>query len=69
MNAQILESYNTPYAFKTVAVPQVSSQHDVLIKVDAAGYDINLEMRMSIIRLTLTTPDTAILMLYLLPDK
>jgi hypothetical protein len=43
MKAQILESYNTPYTFKTVTVPQVSSEHDILIRVDAAGYDINLE--------------------------
>lgn len=38
MQAQILEAFNTPYSFKTVSVPKISSEHDILLKVDAAGY-------------------------------
>lgn len=37
MRAQVLEAYNTPYAFKTLPVPDFASEHDLLIKVDAAG--------------------------------
>ena len=70
MNAQILESYNTPYEFKTVDVPQVSSEHDILVKVDAAGYDTNLDACMWMLRLTSTThPAIAIPTLYWLPGK
>ncbi|KAG7288436.1 hypothetical protein NEMBOFW57_004787 [Staphylotrichum longicolle] len=40
MKAQSLEAYNTPYALRSVPVPTLnsSSQHSVLIKVDAASY-------------------------------
>ena len=38
MNAQVLEAYNEPYAFKQLPVPKISEKHDILIKVDAAGY-------------------------------
>lgn len=40
MNAQFLDGYNTPYTLRTVPLPTLnpSSQHDLLIKVDAASY-------------------------------
>lgn len=38
MKAQVLEAYNTPYAFKSIPVPDISDQNDLLIKVEAAGY-------------------------------
>jgi hypothetical protein len=40
MKAQVLEAYNTPYVFKTLPIPPLSSEHDLLVKVDAAGYRI-----------------------------
>ncbi|KAI1193439.1 alcohol dehydrogenase-like protein [Nemania serpens] len=38
MRAQFLDAFNTPYALRSVALPTLSSPHDVLIKVDAASY-------------------------------
>lgn len=38
MNAQVLEAYNQPYTLKTLSIPEVSSPHNLLIKVDAASY-------------------------------
>ncbi|KAK3710339.1 hypothetical protein LTR37_010405 [Vermiconidia calcicola] len=38
MKAQVLEAYNTPYTLKTLSTPQLRSENDILIKVDAAGY-------------------------------
>jgi D-arabinose 1-dehydrogenase-like Zn-dependent alcohol dehydrogenase len=37
MKAQVLESYNKPYAFQDLDVPEIASDDDLLIKVDAAG--------------------------------
>lgn len=41
MNAQVLEAYNQPYVFKKLAVPKISDNHDILVKVDAAGMSMN----------------------------
>lgn len=38
MKAQVLEAYNTPYVLKTVEVPKVLNENDILVKVEAAGY-------------------------------
>ena len=38
MKAQVLEAYNTPYAFRDVSLPALSSSYDALIKVNAASY-------------------------------
>lgn len=38
MQAQVLEEYNKPYQYKTVEIPELASQHEILIKVDAASY-------------------------------
>ena len=38
MKAQVLEAYNTPYTFTTLDVPSITSENDLLIRVDAAGY-------------------------------
>ena len=38
MKAQFLDSFNTPYVFRSTSLPTLSSRHDMLIKVDAASY-------------------------------
>lgn len=38
VKAQLLEAYNSPYAFKSVPVPELTDPNDLLIKVEAAGY-------------------------------
>ncbi|KAK2810082.1 hypothetical protein FQN50_003276 [Emmonsiellopsis sp. PD_5] len=38
MKAQELHAYNTAYALHDVPLPQLTSPHDLLIKVDAASY-------------------------------
>lgn len=38
MKAQFLDTFNTPYALRTVPLPTITSPHDILIKVDAASY-------------------------------
>lgn len=38
MKAQFLDAFNTPYNLRSVALPNLESTHDVLIKVDAASY-------------------------------
>ncbi|KAK1767583.1 putative alcohol dehydrogenase protein [Phialemonium atrogriseum] len=38
MKAQFLDAFNTPYALRSVPLPELSSPHDILIKVDAASY-------------------------------
>ena len=38
MKAQFLEAFGSPYEYKTVPVPEFSSENDILVKVDAAGY-------------------------------
>lgn len=38
MHAQVLEEYSKPYQYREVPVPKIASEHDVLIKVDAASY-------------------------------
>jgi D-arabinose 1-dehydrogenase-like Zn-dependent alcohol dehydrogenase len=38
MQAQVLEEYNKPYQYRTVPVPWIASEHDLLIKCDAASY-------------------------------
>jgi propanol-preferring alcohol dehydrogenase len=39
MRAQVLEAFGTPYKLQTrTPVPTIEGPHDVLIKVDAAGY-------------------------------
>lgn len=38
MKAQFLESFNTPYALRTVPLPTPAEPNDILIKVDAASY-------------------------------
>ncbi|KAK0255894.1 hypothetical protein B0A54_11154 [Friedmanniomyces endolithicus] len=38
MKAQVLEAFNQPYALKTLPIPQLASNDDLLIKVDAASY-------------------------------
>ncbi|TKA56081.1 hypothetical protein B0A55_11155 [Friedmanniomyces simplex] len=38
MKAQVLEAFNQPYALKSLPVPQLASDDDLLIKVDAASY-------------------------------
>ena len=37
MRAQVLEEYNKPYVLKTVSLPEISTENDLLIKIDAAG--------------------------------
>lgn len=38
IKAQVLEAFNQPYTLKTIPLPQVTADDDVLIKVDAASY-------------------------------
>ncbi|KAF2096879.1 GroES-like protein [Rhizodiscina lignyota] len=38
MKAQFLDAYRQPYSFRDAEVPATSSPHDLLVKVDAAGY-------------------------------
>ena len=38
MRAQVLEEYNKPYQYRKVPVPKIVSEHDLLIKCDAASY-------------------------------
>ncbi|KAL1901123.1 hypothetical protein Sste5346_002190 [Sporothrix stenoceras] len=38
MKAQFLDSFNSPYVYRSVELPTISQPHDVLIKVDAASY-------------------------------
>ena len=38
MQAQVLEEYGKPYQYRTLPVPKIKSEHDILIKVDAASY-------------------------------
>ena len=38
MQAQVLEEYNKPYTYKSLPVPKIASEHDILVKVDAASY-------------------------------
>ncbi|KAI0905056.1 alcohol dehydrogenase-like protein [Ustulina deusta] len=38
MRAQFLDAFNTPYVLRSVPLPALDSQHDILIKVDAASY-------------------------------
>jgi len=38
MKVQVLEAYNEPYALKSIPLPVISSDDDLLIKVDAASY-------------------------------
>lgn len=38
MKAQVLEAFDKPYALQTLLLPELSSDHDLLIKVDAASY-------------------------------
>ena len=38
MKAQVLEQYNKPYTFTTLPTPELTTDNDILIKVDAAGY-------------------------------
>ena len=38
MKAQVLEAFNKPYVFKSIPLPEITSEHDLLIKLDAAGY-------------------------------
>ena len=38
MKAQVLEEYNEPYVHKDLPVPKITTDHDLLIKVDAASY-------------------------------
>lgn len=38
MKAQVLEEYNKPYQYRELPVPKIATDHDVLIKVDAASY-------------------------------
>lgn len=38
MKAQFLDAFNTPYALRSVPLPELTSPHDILIKVDAASY-------------------------------
>jgi hypothetical protein len=43
MYAQVLEAYNTPYVFKKVPIPQIKTEHDILVEVNAAGYGIDMQ--------------------------
>ena len=38
MKAQVLEEFNKPYAYISLPVPTTSTDNDLLIRVDAAGY-------------------------------
>ena len=38
MQAQVLEEYNKPYTYKSLPIPKIASEHDILVKVDAASY-------------------------------
>jgi propanol-preferring alcohol dehydrogenase len=38
MKAQFLDAFNTPYALRETTLPKPTSEHDLLIKVDAASY-------------------------------
>ena len=38
MKAQVLEAFNQPYVLKDLPVPEIASDDDLLIKVDAASY-------------------------------
>ena len=38
MKAQIINKHNKPYDFTTAPLPQIASDNDLLIKVEAAGY-------------------------------
>jgi propanol-preferring alcohol dehydrogenase len=38
MKAQVINAYNEPYTLTTLPLPHISSEHEILIKVEAAGY-------------------------------
>ncbi|KAF2148585.1 alcohol dehydrogenase-like protein [Myriangium duriaei CBS 260.36] len=38
MKAQVLEAFNQPYVLKTFPIPEVQSENDIIVKVDASGY-------------------------------
>ena len=38
MKAQVINARNEPYTLTTLPLPQMSSEHEILIKVEAAGY-------------------------------
>ncbi|KAK3117783.1 hypothetical protein LTR53_000471 [Teratosphaeriaceae sp. CCFEE 6253] len=38
MKAQVLEAFDQPYSLKQLPIPEIASDHDLLIKVDAASY-------------------------------
>jgi propanol-preferring alcohol dehydrogenase len=38
MKAQFLDAFNAPYNLREAPLPKTTSEHDLLIKVDAASY-------------------------------
>lgn len=59
MKAQVLEAYNKPYTLTDLPVPEISSDDDILVKVDAAGVLLWIDSSMVSSRANWTIYSTA----------